>query len=147
MSVTPGLASEANVGRDVEARVAASATEIPVVITLDAQVARDGVRRRPADLLRSLRSTAERSQVSVRAKLRGPSRGFWLVNAISTSVNIGELQALRNDPAVASITLDPQVTVAGAPAGTGPASWGIGAVNAPDVWSRYGLTEIGRAHV
>jgi subtilisin family serine protease len=27
--------------------------------------------------------------------------------------------------------------------GTGPASWGIGAVNAPDVWSRYGLTGTG----
>lgn len=143
MSVTPGLASGANVGRDVEARVATSTAEIPVVITLNAQVARDGVRRRPADLIRSLRSTAERSQVSVRAELRGPSRSFWLVNAISTSINSGELQALRNDPAVASITLDPQVTVAGAAAGTGPASWGVDAVHAPDVWSRYGLTGTG----
>jgi subtilisin family serine protease len=143
MSITPGLAFGANVGRDVAARVAASTAEIPVVITLNAQVARDGVRRRPADLLRSLRSTAERSQVSVRAELRGPSHSFWLVNAISTSVNAGELQALRSDPAVASITMDPVVTVAGAPAGTGPASWGIGAVNAPEVWSRYGLTGTG----
>ena len=130
-------------GRAVDARVAVSSAEIPVVITLNAQVARDGVRRRPADLLRALRSTAEQSQGSVRAKLRGPSHAFWLVNAISTSVNAGELQALRNDPAVASITLDPQVTVAGAQAGTGPASWGVGAVNAPDVWSRYGLTGTG----
>ena len=144
MSVTPGLASGANVGRDVDAGVAAVGTaQIPVIITLRAQVARDGVRRRPTELIRSLRTTAEQSQGSVRAKLRGPSRGFWLVNALSTSVDARELEALRNDPAVASITMDPQITVAGTPAGTGQASWGIGAVNAPDVWSRYGLTGTG----
>ena len=144
MSVTPGPASGANVGRDVDARVAAiGADEIPVVITLRAQVARNGTRRRPVELIRVLRTTAEQSQGSVRAKLRGPSRAFWLVNAISTSVSAHELEALRNDPAVASITMDPQITVAGTAAGTGQASWGVGAVNAPDVWSRYGLTGTG----
>ncbi len=143
MSVTPGLASGASVGRDVDARVAAGTAEIPVVITLNAQVARDGGRRRPADVLRALRDTAAQSQGSVRAKLRGPSRAFWLVNAISTSVNAGELEALRADPAVASITMDPQITVTGTSASTGPASWGVDAVEAPDVWSRYGLTGTG----
>ena len=143
-SVTPGPATAANVGRSVNARVSAvGAGQVPVIITLAAQVADDPVRRRPAELLQSLRATATGSQARVRAKLRGPSRAFWLVNAISTAVDASELEALRNDPSVASIELDPQITVAGTPVDGGPASWGVTAVNAQAVWSRYGLTGTG----
>ncbi len=143
VSVTPGVAQAADVGEDVDSRVAVSATEVPVVITLTSQVARESHRGRPSELIRSLRKTAGDSQGSVRAKLRGPSRSFWLVNALGTSVSARELAALRNDPAVASIALDPQITIAGAATGAGQESWGVGAVNAPDVWSRYGLTGAG----
>ena len=143
VSVTPGPARAANVDEDVDSRVAASAVEVPVVITLTAQVARTSHRGRPSELIRSLRKTAEDSQDSVRAKLRGPSRSFWLVNALSTSVDASELASLRNDPRVASIALDPQITVAGTAEAAGQESWGVGAVNAPDVWSRYGLTGTG----
>ncbi len=143
VSVTPGPARAANVDEDVDSRVAVSAAEVPVVITLTSQVARTSHRGRPSELIRSLRKTAGDSQGSVRAKLRGPSRSFWLVNALSTSVDARELAALRNDPAVASIALDPEITVAGTATGASQESWGVGAVNAPDVWSRYGLTGTG----
>lgn len=143
VSSTPGPARAANVDEDVDSRVAVSATEVPVVITLTSQVSSRSHRGRPAELIRSLRTTAVDSQRPVRAKLDGPSQSFWLVNALSTSVDARELAALRNDPAVASIALDPKITVAGAAGDSGHESWGVDATGAPDAWSRYGLTGTG----
>ncbi len=120
-----------------------SATPVPVMITLTDQIAPQDLDRRPTEILRELRRTADDSQGSVRAKLRGPARSFWLVNAVGTSIDARELAALRRDPAVAAIDLDPKVTVAGTTTGSGQESWGIGAVRAPEVWSQYGVTGTG----
>jgi subtilisin family serine protease len=144
VSITPGPASAANVSRQLDAKAAAAgSSSVPVVITLTEQAATEARRGESADLIRDLRRTAERSQRSVLAKLDGPSKRYWLVNAISTTVDAAELDALRNDPAVASIELDPQVNLTGVDVGSGPGSWGVDAVHAPEAWAQYGLTGTG----
>jgi subtilisin family serine protease len=129
----------------VEARLAAApGAQVPVVITLADQVEEGDFEGRPTALIRALRTEAERTQGQVTDDLDGPSRRFWLVNALATRVSSDELAALANDPAVASVELDPQITItadAGA-AGT-QTSWGVPAVGAPEAWRRYGVTGAG----
>lgn len=142
--VSPGTARGATVGGALEARLAASAgAQVPVVIRLSAQVDESAYEGRPAALIRALRATAARTQPGVTADLDGPSRRFWLVNAVATSASADEVEALAADPAVESIDLDPQVSVAGAAAPLAEPSWGVTAVHAPAVWTRYGLTGAG----
>jgi len=145
-SIIPGSARGATVGEALKARLAESAqVEVPVVVTLDTQVDETDYAGRPAALLRALRATASRTQSEMTAELEGPARRFWLVNAVATSVTAEEVRALENDPAVASIDLDPRIAVtatSGSPSPDG-GSWGVGAIHAPDVWSRYGLTGAG----
>ena len=145
-SITPGSARGATVSEALRARLAESAAvEVPVVVTLEAQVDETDYAGRPAALVRALRAAASRSQPEVVAELDGPSRRFWLVNALATSATADEVRALENDPAVAAVDLDPQVTVTSVASSPSPAggSWGIGAIHAPEVWSRYGLTGAG----
>ncbi len=145
-SITPGSARGADVSEALKARLAVSAqVEVPVVVTLEAQVDQADYAGRPAALVRALRATATRTQSGVTDELDGPARRFWLVNAVATSITADELQALEDDPAVAAIDLDPRVTVTsvvGSPS-HGGGSWGIGAIRAPEAWSRYGLTGAG----
>ena len=142
-SVSPGLGSEAHIEQDLATRVAAGVTDVPVVITLKAHADTDARGRRPGDVVRALRATAAATQGSVLDDLDGPSRRFWLVNAIATSVDAAELERLRDDPEVASVALDARVAIAGTASGAGSGSWGVGAIGAPEVWSRYGLTGTG----
>ena len=145
-SITPGSARGATVSEAVKARLADSAeVEVPVVVTLEAQVDETDYAGRPAALVRALRAAASRTQPEVTAELDGPSRRFWLVNALATDATADEVRALENDPAVASIDLDPRVRVTAVASSPSPAggSWGIGAIRAPEVWSRYGLTGAG----
>jgi subtilisin family serine protease len=145
-SITPGSARGATVSEALKARLAESAqVEVPVVVTLETQVDETDYAGRPAALLRALRATASRTQSGVTAELEGPSRRFWLVNAVATSVTAQEVRALENDPAVASIDLDPRIAVTAASGSPSPdgGSWGVGAIHAPDVWSRYGVTGAG----
>jgi subtilisin family serine protease len=145
-SITPGSARGADVGEALRARLAGSAqVEVPVVVTLEAQVDQADYAGRPAALVRALRATAARTQSGVTEELDGPARRFWLVNAVATSIDAGELKGLEGDPAVAAIDLDPRVrvtSVSGSP-DHGGGSWGVGAIRAPEVWSRYGITGAG----
>ena len=141
----PGSARAASLSRALEARLAASSTgQVPVVITLKAQTDEARYAGRPSALIRALRATARRTQPGVTADLDGPSRRFWLVNAVATDASAAEVAAISDDPSVASIDLDPTVTVTGASAaGAAEGSWGVDAIHAPAAWSRYGITGAG----
>ncbi len=143
--VVPGPARGAAAGEPSGAALAGPADrEIPVIITLASQVDESRYVGRPGALVRALRATAARTQSSVVEDLDGPSRRFWLVNAIATTASPEEVAALAADPAVASVEPDRRITIAGSPSSAVTiGSWGIGAVRAPEAWSRYGVTGAG----
>ncbi len=138
---TTAQADTSRVSQHLAAELAAApAAQVPVVITLEDQVDA-GETTSAAALIRRLRSTAAATQGEVMADLDGPARRFWLVNAIATRVSADEVADLATNPAVRSIDLDIPVRVtAGTPATSAVTGWGVDAINAPAVWSTYGLT-------
>lgn len=136
----------------LDARLAAAKPRdrIPVIATLRAQI--DGARYEghPAALIRALQRTAERTQQPVVDQVAAPVRSFWLVNAVAFDGTPDEIRAVADDPAVAAVDLDAQVSI-GADAGVsdtpfpdaGTGDWGLGAIRVPSVWSAFGLRGAG----
>lgn len=136
----------------LDARLASArpGDRIPVIATLRAQI--DGTRYEghPAALIRALQRTAERTQQPVVDQVAAPVRSFWLVNAVAFDGTPDEIRAVADDPAVAAVDLDTQVSI-GADAtvsetpfpDAGAGDWGLGAIRVPSVWSAFGLSGAG----
>lgn len=132
---------------DLNGQVAVSpaSERIAVIATLTAQ-AHGAPGARPADVRRAMRTTARRTQAAVAARVSGPVRRFWLVNAIAFSGTPREIRAVAADPAVAQVGLDRAVRIAQQwvpfpDAGDG--NHGLDAVGAPAAWQRFGVTGAG----
>ncbi len=98
---------------ELAGRVAAGPADRPIAViaTLSAQV--DGASAAPpAAVRRAMRATARRTQTTVAARVSGPVRRFWLVNAIAFSGTPREIRAVSADPAVAQVALDRAVRTA-----------------------------------
>lgn len=143
--VSPGLTHGATVSDPLEARLAASPTgTTPVMVTFRDQVDEGAYRGRPSELVAALRERAHRTRAREQGAVHGKGRWFWLVNGVALDATPAEIAALGVDPDVASVDLDPEVTIAGARSGVTPDdSWGVPATGAPAVWRRYGLTGAG----
>lgn len=132
---------------ELAGRVAAGPADRPIAViaTLSAQV--DGASAvPPAAVRRAMRATARRTQTTVAARVSGPVRRFWLVNAIAFSGTPREIRAVSADPAVAQVALDRAVRTAQQwvpfpDAGGG--NRGLDTIHAPTAWQRYGVTGAG----
>jgi Subtilase family len=126
-------------------RAALPSERIPVLATLENQ-AEPGPGDGPPEILRALRREAQLTQPGLLARLgHSQARGFWIVNAISSSAIPPQVRRIAADPAVARVDLDPSVRVAaGASASgalpVGSRNWGLGAIRAPQAWSEAGVT-------
>ena len=149
LAAAPAAGQGATLSPGVAARLATATGDarVPVLVTLRSQVHADRYAGRPAALLRALRGAAGRTQAPLVASLRTPVRRFWLVNALSLDATPRQVRRLARLGAVARVDLDGRALAVrdapAPPAGPGAGSWGIAAIGAPQVWSRYGLTGAG----
>ena len=106
---------------------------------------------RVAEVVRHLRTTAERSQPEVHQLLQDHQATdvtpYWVVNGVAATVDAEALDALAAHPAVASVTLDteivldlPTLTEVGEPR---LPAWSLDQINAPTVWGEYGTRGAG----
>ena len=94
-----------------------------------------------------LQATANRSQTGVRTllKSRGKShKPFWMVNAIKLTADAATINELAQRSDVERIIADgtfsiPQPKPATAQAKVNTVEWGIDRINAPQVWSNFGV--------
>jgi subtilisin family serine protease len=124
---------------------AAPGEDLPVVVTLDAQVDPRRYAGAPDELLRALRRTAGRSQPEVIEAADAPVERFWLVNALALRATGAEVRALERQDGVATVSLDAPVRTTGVLPPSFPTPgpvWGVPAVGAPQAWAR-GLTGAG----
>lgn len=133
---------------ELEATLALTAPDetVPVVATLRDQVDPTAYAGRRAALERALRQEAAGSEVAAEAAIQDDARHFWLVNALAVDVTPAEAKILADDPDVANVDLDSPVKVTAAPQpfpDAGGGSWGVKAIDAPGVWSTYGVTGAG----
>jgi subtilisin family serine protease len=141
-------AANAAITPELETRLAGAAPgeRIPVVATLREQVDPADFAGRRAALVRALRTTARTSDVVAEQAIDGEVRHFWLVNALAADVTADEARILAGDPEVATVDLDSPVSVAAVPqpfANAGGGNWGLAAIDAPPVWTTYGMTGAG----
>jgi len=134
----------------LQAQIAHLDTEvkIPIIIhfsdrvDLSSYAHRSDRKAARAEMLRTLRDKADRSQGALRAYLNSQgaaSRQLWIVNALATEVPAAEVEALAAWPGVESVAVD---TVVPAPtplpqaAPSAPPTWNIAATGAPALWSQ-----------
>jgi subtilisin family serine protease len=136
----------------LERRLARVAPDVhlPVTVTLAQQVDEARYAGRPTELIRALRRTARLTQAPLVNELDGPVRQFWLNNALAVTADPAEILRLAGDPAVAEVDIDRAVRLLGGQAraiqpypDSGAGGWGVAAIEAPAVWSDYGITGAG----
>ncbi len=142
----PSVGAPARIAPSLAARLGADGP-LPILVTLRDQVRGGSHADGPAELIRSLRRTASRSQPALLARLPRPARRLWLTNALALRASPAEIRRLARDPAVARIEYDAPVRVLGPtrrpprppPGLFGRGDWGLAAIGAPAVWRDYGL--------
>ena len=96
----------------------------------------------------ALRETAARTQPGVNALLRAEEaagrardvRSYWVFNGFAATVTRAALERLAEHPAVASVTLDEELTLPETTTAPRLPTWGLEKVNAPKTWGEYGFT-------
>ncbi len=126
-------------------RQAAPDADVPVIVTLADQVDAERFEGRPGALILALRRAAARGRDDLDPSL-GRARRFWLVNAHALSVTPDEVEALRDDPDVARVDLDPPIRSADLNANVitdptpGAGNWGLSAAGILRARSNSGAT-------
>jgi len=119
--------------------------DVAVIITLsdqlDPKLFRDkNKKQRRIKLIKALKSKAEASQKELEAFLKGEKArrliSFWIFNGAAAIVPAGRVNALAQQPGVASVKLDAAVNAPEpTPAASATPEWNINLVNAPALWN------------
>ncbi|MFC7547276.1 S8 family serine peptidase [Plantactinospora sp. GCM10030261] len=104
---------------------------------------------RATEVHRRLTDTADRSQDGLRAELdrrKVPYTAFWIANALRVTGDKSVVDAIagrpeveRIDPARVYPLITPKTTASGTKAGTQAVEWGLTNVEAPRVWTEFGV--------
>ena len=144
-SGSPGLAAPLDIRLLEVLEGAPPGAMIPVIVTFqggdDLEIRSPGPRQaRRAELVRGLKSRAERAQRPARAFLRsrgvGPVQELWINNSLAVTASPETVRELAARPEVENVRLEevlrvPQVTPAQI---TGAAEFNVNLVNAPALW-------------